>query len=42
MNGDLSKIISRMDGLRAAIVRVNIPEQQLFTEHQTLLQQQFK
>lgn len=35
MNGDLSKIISRMDGLRAAIVRVNIPEQQLFTEIQT-------
>lgn len=35
MNGDLSKIISRMDGLRAAIVRVNIPEQQLFTETQT-------
>ncbi|MCH2226788.1 MAG: hypothetical protein MK033_03355 [Candidatus Caenarcaniphilales bacterium] len=35
MNGDLSKIISRMDGMRAAIVRINIPEQQLFTDTQT-------
>jgi flagellar M-ring protein FliF len=34
INGDLSKIISRLDGLRTAIVRVNIPEQQLFTEQQ--------
>lgn len=34
INGDLSKIISRLDGLRTAIVRVNIPEQQLFTEMQ--------
>ena len=34
INGDLSRIISRMNGLRAATVRVNIPEQQLFTEVQ--------
>lgn len=34
INGDLSRIISRMDGLRAATVRVNVPEQQLFTEMQ--------
>ncbi len=34
INGDLSRIISRMDGVRGAIVRVNIPEQQLFTEFQ--------
>lgn len=35
INGDLSRIISRMEGLRSAIVRVNIPEQQLFSELQT-------
>lgn len=34
INGDLSRIISRLDGLRSAIVRVNIPEQQIFTELQ--------
>lgn len=34
INGDLSKIVSRMDGMRSAIVRVNLPEQQLFTEFQ--------
>ena len=34
INGDLSKIIGRLDGLRTAIVRVNIPEQQLLTEQQ--------
>jgi flagellar biosynthesis/type III secretory pathway M-ring protein FliF/YscJ len=34
INGDLSRIISRLDGLRSAIVRVNIPEQQLFSELQ--------
>ncbi len=34
INGDLSRIISRMDGLRSATVRVNVPEQQLFTEMQ--------
>jgi flagellar M-ring protein FliF len=34
INGDLSKIISRMDGLRSATVRVQVPEQQLFTELQ--------
>ena len=34
INGDLSKIISRLDGLKTAIVRVNIPEQQLLTEQQ--------
>jgi flagellar M-ring protein FliF len=34
INGDLSRIISRMDGLRSATVRVNVPEQQLFTELQ--------
>lgn len=34
INGDLSRIVSRMDGLRSAIVRVNVPEQQLFTEFQ--------
>lgn len=34
INGDLSRIISRLDGLRTAIVRVNIPEQQIFTEFQ--------
>lgn len=34
INGDLSRIISRMDGLHAATVRVNIPEQQLFTDFQ--------
>lgn len=35
INGDLSRIISRMEGLRAAIVRVNIPEQQIFTDNQS-------
>lgn len=35
INGDLSRIISRLDGLRSAIVRINIPEQQIFTELQT-------
>jgi len=34
INGDLSRIISRLDGLRAAIVRVNVPEQQIFNELQ--------
>lgn len=34
INGDLSRIISRLDGLRTAIVRVNMPEQQIFTEFQ--------
>jgi len=34
INGDLSRIISRLDGLRSAIVRVNIPEQQLFSDLQ--------
>lgn len=34
INGDLSRIISRLDGLRSATVRVNVPEQQLFTELQ--------
>jgi flagellar M-ring protein FliF len=34
INGDLSRIISRMEGLRSATVRVNIPEQQLFSELQ--------
>lgn len=34
INGDLSRIISRMDGLRSAIVRVHVPEQELFTELQ--------
>ncbi len=35
INGDLSRILSRMDGLKSAIVRVNIPEQQIFTELQS-------
>ena len=35
INGDLSRIISRMKGLKAAIVRVNIPEQQIFSELQS-------
>ncbi len=35
INGDLSRIISRIDGLRAATVRVNVPEQQIFTEMQS-------
>jgi flagellar biosynthesis/type III secretory pathway M-ring protein FliF/YscJ len=35
INGDLSRIISRMDGVRSATVRVNVPEQQLFTEMQS-------
>jgi flagellar M-ring protein FliF len=35
INGDLSRIISRMDGVHAATVRVNVPEQQLFTELQS-------
>lgn len=34
INGDLSRIISRMAGIRSAIVRVNIPEQQIFTDLQ--------
>lgn len=34
INGDLSRIISRMDGLKSAIVRVNVPEQEIFTEMQ--------
>ncbi len=35
VNGDLSRIISRMDGLKSAIVRVNVPEQELFSELQS-------
>lgn len=35
INGDLSRIISRMQGLKSATVRVNIPEQQIFSELQT-------
>ena len=34
INGDLSRIISRMEGLRTAIVRVNMPEQEIFSDVQ--------
>ncbi|MBT6843323.1 MAG: hypothetical protein HOA17_05935 [Candidatus Melainabacteria bacterium] len=35
INGDLSRIISRMKDFKSATVRVNIPEQQLFSEMQS-------
>ncbi len=34
VNGDLSRIISRMSGVKWSTVRVNIPEPQLFTQYQ--------
>ena len=34
VNGDLSRIISRMSGVKWATVRVNIPEPQLFSQYQ--------
>lgn len=34
VNGDLSRIISRMSGIKWSTVRVNIPEPQLFTQYQ--------
>lgn len=34
VNGDLSRIVSRMTGIKWATVRVNIPEPQLFTQYQ--------
>ena len=34
VNGDLSRIISRMSGIKWATVRVNIPEPQLFSQYQ--------
>lgn len=34
INGDLSRIISRLEGLRSAIVRVNVPEQKIFTDEE--------
>lgn len=33
-NGDLSRIVSRMSGIKWATVRVNIPEQQLFSQYE--------
>ena len=35
VNGDLSRIVSRMSGVKWATVRVNIPEPQLFSQYQT-------
>lgn len=35
INGDLSRIISRMQDFKSATVRVNIPEQQIFSELQS-------
>ena len=35
VNGDLSRIVSRMFGIKWAIVRVNVPEPQLFAQFQT-------
>jgi len=34
VNGDLSRIISRMTGIKWSTVRVNIPEPQLFSQYQ--------
>ena len=34
VNGDLSRIVSRMSGIKWATVRVNIPEPQLFSQYQ--------
>ena len=34
VNGDLSRIISRMSGMKWATVRVNIPEPQMFSQYQ--------
>ncbi len=34
VNGDLSRIVSRMTGIKWATVRVNIPEPQLFSQYQ--------
>jgi|GEM_PF-1720884 len=36
INGDLSRIISRMEGMRSAIVRVNIPEQEIFADDKAI------
>lgn len=35
VNGDLSRIVSRMTGVKWATVRVNIPEPQLFNQYQS-------
>lgn len=35
INGDLSRIISRTDGIKWATVRINVPEQELFTENES-------
>lgn len=35
INGDLSRIISRVQGVKWATVRINIPEPQLFQEYET-------
>ncbi len=32
INGDLSRIISRMEGMRSAIVRVNMPVEEIFSD----------
>ncbi|MBI1859014.1 MAG: flagellar M-ring protein FliF [Candidatus Melainabacteria bacterium] len=34
INGDLSRIVSRMSGIKWATVRINVPEQQLFSQFQ--------
>lgn len=34
INGDLSRIVSRLQGVKWATVRINIPEQQLFSQYQ--------
>ena len=34
VNGDISRIVSRMSGIRWSTVRVNIPEPQLFSQYQ--------
>lgn len=35
INGDLSRIVSRMSGVKWATVRISIPEQQLFQQYET-------
>ncbi len=36
INGDLSRIISRMDGMRSAIVRVNMPAEEVFSDNKAV------
>lgn len=41
INGELSRLIKRIDGVENASVFISIPEQTMFTSMQNLLQQRF-